>query len=145
MEYRKYDSRYYIRLDKGDELIASLVKLCCDEGISVGSVKGIGGCESVTVGVFDPELKDYIRAEKRGTLEMISLDGNITALEGKPFVHAHACFAYCEADGEHGMIAGHLLKAVIGLTGELVLTPENGRISRVYDEELGIRVWRFDD
>ena len=75
MEYRKYDSRYYIRLDKGDELISSLVGLCRDEDISVGSVKGIGGCSSVTVGVFDPELRDYIRAEAQGTLEMISLDG----------------------------------------------------------------------
>ena len=144
MEHRRYGGQYYIRLDKGDELISSLTELCASEGIAVGCVKGIGGCEKVVTGVFDPEKKDYVREELTGTLEMISLDGNITVVGGKPFVHAHACFAYIKPDGSRAVAAGHLLEAVIGLTGELVLTPAEGSIGRRYDEELGIRVWTFN-
>ena len=142
MEYRKFDRDYYIRLDKGDEVIASLIALCEKEGITAGSVSGIGGCGYAAVGVFDLEKKEYVRREERTLLELVSLNGNITRYEGKPYAHVHALFAY-QKDGELGTLAGHLLEAQIELTGELVLSPENGGIGRRYDEALGIRTWDF--
>lgn len=144
MEYRKFSEKYYIRLDKSDEVIASLLKLCEKERISVAQIQGIGGCDTVTTGVFDLEKRVYNEETVSGMLEMISLDGNITENEGKPYLHAHATFAYKE-DGETKLLSGHLLRAVIGLTGEIVLTPADGRISRRFVEEDGIRVWDFED
>ena len=73
---------------------------------------------------------------------MTSLDGNLTYYEGKPYLHLHATFAYRE-DGEIRLISGHLLKANVGLTGEIVITLANGKIGRKFIEELGIRVWDF--
>lgn len=142
MEYRRFDRDYYIRLDKGDEIIASLIALCEREGIAAGSVSGIGGCGCAAVGVFDLEAKDYVRREEHTLLELVSLNGNITVYEGRPYVHAHALFAY-QRDGVIGTLAGHLLEARIELTGELVLTPADGRIGRRYDAALGIRTWDF--
>lgn len=143
MDYRKYSEKYYIRLDKGDEIIASLLEVCEKENIRTAQIQGIGGCDNVVVGVFEPDKKEYAREEVTAMLEMISLDGNITMYEGKPYLHAHASFAYRGKDGRHAVLAGHLLRAVIGLTGEIVLTPADGNISRKHIEELGIRIWDF--
>ena len=142
MEYRKFDDKIYVRLDKNDEVIASLQSVCERQGLTVAQIQGIGGCESVTVGVFDAEKKTYNETTVEGLLEMTSLDGNLTYYEGKPYLHLHVAFAYRE-HGEIKTLAGHLLKAVIGLTGEIVITPAEGRIGRRFDEELGIRVWDF--
>ena len=142
MEYRKFDDKIYVRLDKDDEVIASLQSVCERQNLTVAQIQGIGGCESVTVGVFDAQKKAYNETTVEGLLEMTSLDGNLTHYEGKPYLHLHAAFAYHE-DGGIKMLSGHLLKAVIGLTGEIVITPAEGRISRRYDVELGIRVWDF--
>ena len=34
MDYRKFGESYYIRLDKGDEIITSLLDICGNESIS---------------------------------------------------------------------------------------------------------------
>lgn len=142
MEYRKFSEKYYVRLDKGDEILTTLGELCAKEDIRTAQIQGIGGCEKAVVGVFDPVKKDYDREDVCGMLELISLDGNVTQYEGKPYLHAHATFAYHQ-DGVAKLLSGHLLQAVIGLTGEIILTPAEGQITRRYDEELGIRVWDF--
>lgn len=143
MEYRSFDGRYYIRLDKDDEIISSLTAICEKEKIKAGHIEGIGGCMSATTGVFDLDTKEYEKETVDGMLELISLSGNVTEYEGKPYIHAHATFAYRD-NGETRYLSGHLLKAVIGLTGEIVLTPANGRIVRKYIDELGIRIWDFE-
>ena len=144
MEYRNYHETIYIRLDRGDEIIASLAEVCRREGINTAQVQGIGGCGRAVVGVFDPDANVYNRQEICAMLELISLDGNVTSYEGEPYLHLHASFAYHEG-GEAKVLAGHLLEATILLTGEIVLTPADGRITHRYDEELGIRVWDFKD
>ncbi len=144
MEYKKLSEKYYVRLDKGDEVVSSLISLCEKEGVKLAQVQGIGGCERVTAGVFDLEKKIYNEETVSGMLEMISLDGNITAYEEKPFLHAHAVFAYKDGNVTK-LLSGHLLSAVIGLTGEIVLTPANGRVTRRFDEENGIKVWDFEN
>lgn len=144
MDYRKFDQAYYIRLDRGDEILSSLTDLCRREGIAAASVKGIGGCGHAAVGVFDPDGKVYRRQEADGMLELISLDGNVTVYEEQPYLHLHATFAYHGADGAAKVLAGHLLEATVLLTGEIVLTPADGRIRRRCDDALGIRVWDFD-
>ena len=143
MDYRKFNEKYYIRLDKGDEIIASLTEVCTRENITAAQINGIGGCEKAVVGVFDLDKKEYNREEVAAMLELISLDGNVTVYEDKPYIHTHATFAYRGADGRPAILSGHLLEAVIGLTGEIILTPADGVITRKYIKELGIRIWDF--
>lgn len=143
MDYRKFNDKYYIRLDKDDEILSSLSEICAREGIKTAQIGGIGGCEKAIVGVFDLEKKDYVRKEVKTMLELISLGGNVTEYEGKPYIHAHATFAFLDSDGNPATLSGHLLEAVIGLTGEIILSPVDGVITRRFDETLGIRVWNF--
>lgn len=39
MEFRKFDNNYVIRIDKGEEIITSLTKLCKEEDISLAISK----------------------------------------------------------------------------------------------------------
>ena len=144
MEYRNFEGKYYVRLDPGDEIMSALKALCAAEGVRTAQVSGIGGCGSAVVGVFDPQLRRYNEYKVEGMLELVSLEGNITVNEGEPFPHLHASFAYNDEGSEPRVLAGHLLSAEILLTGEIVVAPASGVISRRYDDELGIRVWRFE-
>ncbi len=144
MEYRKFNDKYYARLDPGDEVIGSLLRLCEEENIRLAQVQGIGGCCEATVGVFNTEKQAYREKTVKCLLEMLSLDGNVTEYEGKPYLHVHAAFAYREGS-ELRQLAGHLLKATVGLTGEIVITPAEGKLGRKYIEDLGIRVWSFEE
>lgn len=44
MDYRKYGDAIYIRMDKGDEIIESLMEVCKNEQILSATFSGIGGC-----------------------------------------------------------------------------------------------------
>ncbi len=143
MQYRRFGEQYYVRLDPGDEIIRTLSDVCAREGLTTASIHGIGGCDTATVGVFDRKTKSYHPTTVTALLEMVSLDGNLTRYEGAPYLHLHALFAYRSSD-ENAVLTGHLLEAVIGLTGEIVITPADGVIGRRYIDELGIRVWDFE-
>jgi len=142
MEYRKFNDKIFVRLDKGDEIMTSLAEVCACEGVTAAQVTGIGGCSRAVTGVFDAATREYNREEINELLELVSLCGNVTVYEGKPYLHLHASFAYHD-DGMAKTLSGHLLEAQIGLTGEIIITPVDGCISRRYDDSLGIRVWDF--
>ena len=144
MEYRKFDDTYYLRLDIGDEVISSITQVCENENITLAGVQGIGGCKNAVTGVYNLESKSYSEERIEALLEIVSLIGNITEVEGKPFLHAHAVFAYKDDNGITKTLAGHLLSAVIGLTGEIIITPQSGSIGRKVNDELGIKTWDFN-
>ena len=56
MNYRKLGSTIYIRMDRGDEVISTLLDICREEGISLATYRGIGGCAAVSIQAFDPAL-----------------------------------------------------------------------------------------
>ena len=46
MEYRKIGETYYVRMDRGDEIIRNLLDICEKERIPSAVFSGIGGCQS---------------------------------------------------------------------------------------------------
>ena len=144
MDYREFKDKFYLLLDKGDEIIASLTALCEKEQLRAASFEGIGGCDHVEVGIFDPDKKSYVTHVQDGLLELVSLNGNVTRYEDRPYIHAHAVFAYHDEAMRAQTLSGHLLSAQIGLTAEIAVTPVDLPITRKYVDELGIRVWEFD-
>lgn len=146
MEYRKFDKTYYIRADKGDEIINCIIDICRKENIKSAIYSGIGGCASAGIQTFIPETGDFHTREISGMLELISLNGNvITDEHGELFHHTHATFSFVE-DGEHRMAAGHIKSAVVRYTAEIELRPViNGVINRKSDPETGTGFWNFPD
>lgn len=144
MEYRKFSNTYYIRMDKGDEIISVLLELCKKEGVSSAIFSGIGGCDHAEVQAFIPEEKRYESEELKGMLELISLNGDIVTQEdGSLFCHAHGAFSKME-NGKTIVSGGHLKSVRVSLTAEIELRPViEGTIKRKAIKELGIGVWDF--
>ena len=94
MEYRKIGDNYYIRMDRGDEIICNLLEICEKESIPSAVFSGIGGCQSAELQVFIPETGSFETEQLEGMLELVSLNGNVVRDDdGKLFHHTHALFS----------------------------------------------------
>ena len=143
MDYKQKGSAVYVRFDRGDELVSGILSVCKKENILSATYSGIGGCSSVTVATLIPEKNEFLEHHKSGCLlEMISMNGNISCDEKNDiFEHTHAMFSFLENE-EVKFIGGHLIKAVISYTGEVVINPvQEGTIRRKIDNTTGITVW----
>ena len=145
MEYRKIGENYYIRMDRGDEVICNLLEICRKESIPSAIFSGIGGCQHAELQVFIPETGSFETEVLEGMLELVSINGNVvTGDDGQLFHHTHALFSY-KREGQHGMAAGHLKSTVVLYTAEIELRPTvGGFIGRKYDPETGTGFWDFD-
>lgn len=146
MDYRKYGSTYYIRMDRGDEIIGSILRVCKQEGIKSATYSGIGGCGEAEIQTFIPETGSFEVRKINGMLELVTLTGNIvTDEDGTLYHHTHGAFAYKNGES-HQMAAGHLKSATVSYTAEIELRPViDGMIGSKYDPESGTGFWHFQD
>ena len=102
MDYRKHGDTYIVRLGVGDEICASMTALAEKEKIALAEVSGIGAVNAFTVGVYDTAEKKYYANEFSGAYEIVSLSGNITQKDGKPYLHLQ----FSAGDSEGRVSAG---------------------------------------
>ena len=146
MEFRKLGDTYYIRLDRGDEIISSILAVCREQSIASATFSGIGGCSEAQIQTFLPETNEFETRTLAGMLELVSLTGNVISDgEGGLYPHAHAVFAYKDGE-EHRIAAGHVKSITILYTGEIELRPVmGGTIGRQHDPETGTGFWSFSN
>ena len=137
MQYKQFGNTYLVRINLGEEIIESLKRLCEDEHIRLGRVEAIGATDHASIGVYDLEKKEYYPEEIDEFMEIASLNGNITAMDGKPYIHLHATLA----DRRHVIHGGHVLEMRVGATCEMFVTVFDGAVNRQKDEALGINLW----
>ena len=144
MEYRKYGDAFYIRMDKGNEIMGEILKVCKEKGIRSCTFSGIGGCGKAEIQTFIPETGTFKMCQIEGMLELVSLTGNIIMDEKDDYYsHAHAVFAYKVGENHH-IAAGHIKSIYVSYTAEIELRPVvGGEIKRKYDPETGTGFWNF--
>ena len=138
MNFKKIDEspKTFILVFKvGDELAEGLLQFAKEQKLSSASFKAVGALSSVRLAWYSWESKRY---EPSVTLdeqvELLSLIGDIALKDGQPAVHAHAVIG--RRDGTaHG---GHLLKAYIRPTCEVVLTESPVQLQKFSDPESGL-------
>ena len=130
MKHTTIDKNLFIRLEKGEEIVSEFEKLLDEKGISAGSFQGIGAVSEATLGHYSLESKDYSEKELNQPLEIVSLQGTVSR-EG---IHPHVCL------GTHEMetYGGHLVKATVAATCEIIVSPASGTLTRYHDEEIGL-------
>ena len=146
MEYRKYGETFYIRMDRGDEIIASILDVCRAEGIASAVFSGIGGCGEAQIQTFIPETGTFETRVVKGMLELASLNGAVISDDGgELYQHTHGVLTY--KNGPEHCVAGGQLKALTVLyTAEIELRPVlGGVIRRKYNPETGTGFWDFRD
>jgi len=137
MKYFVLGHDYVVRLDAGEKIVETLISLCGRDGIGGGFFHGLGAVGETEIGHFDPESNDYTWVKLSGPYEIMSLYGNITTVEGKPFIHAHIALG----DNTLAVRGGHLREAVVSVTCEVTLTRFRDDIGRKKDETSGL--WRL--
>ena len=90
MKSRKIGKEYLLRLEKGEELLAQLTGFCAQNDIKSGWVTGLGGVDRATLGYYNQTKQKYVFRRVKDAVELANLAGNLSEVEGKPFLHLHA-------------------------------------------------------
>ena len=139
MEYRKFGDTIIARIDKGEELLESVKVIALETGVKLAEVRALGAVNDFTVGVFRPAAKRYDARSFQGDYEIVSLTGTITTMDGEFYAHLHM-----SAGGLDGaVVGGHLNRAVVSATCELVMRCIDGTVERAYSEEIGLNLFQF--
>lgn len=139
MEYKRFGDTIFARLDRGEEILEQLKILALQENIKLASVRGLGAVNEFTVGVFKTDRKQYDANSFTGYFEIVSLTGTITTMDGEYYAHLHM-----SAGNEKGEVfGGHLNRAMISATCELVIQVVDGTVERRFDPEIGLNVFKF--
>lgn len=137
MEYKKFGDAIAVKIDRGEEILASLKKVCEKENVKCGSITGIGAVGHAVIGLYKVAEKKYCSNTFDGEMEMTSLTGNVSEKDGGVYLHCHANFA--KADGQ--AVGGHLSEAVISGACEIFINVVNGKIGRKADAATGLNVF----
>ncbi len=136
MEFRKLENKYVVRLDKGEEVAATLKDFCHREKIILGSVLGIGALKHIELRYFDPETKKYYDKKFEDSHEAAPLSGNVSTMAGETYLHLHASLG----DYNFNTVTGHLKSAIVSATLEVIIDSANGKVDRKLSEEIGLNL-----
>lgn len=125
---------YALIFDEGDEVMALLQTFAREHSLKAASFKAIGAFSSCELGYFDLEKKDYKHISINEQVEVLSLIGDVALYGDEPKVHAHVVLG--RSDGI--AVGGHLLKASVRPTLELILEEQPGYLQRRMDEKTGL-------
>lgn len=124
---------WVLRLDPGEEIIASLTAWAEAKGVQGGAISGIGAVGEAELGFFWRTTRTYERRTFTGEHEILSLLGNFSMRDGKPFPHCHLILAGADMVA-HG---GHLFRGEVTVTCEVHVVVSESAILRVQRPELG--------
>lgn len=139
MDYRKFDNTIIARIDKGEEILEQVKNIALKENIKLASITALGAINDFTVGVFKTDGKKYYANGFKGSFEIVSLTGTINTMNDEFYAHLHL-----SAGNEKGEVfGGHLNRAIVSATCEMVITLINGRVDRAFSEEVGLNLFKF--
>ena len=140
MEYRRFGNTLIVRMDKGEEILEQLRRVSELEGVKLAEVSALGAVNDFTVGVFDTAEKKYYSNRFQGAYEIVSLTGTVSTMDGAFYAHLHMS----AGNGKGQVFGGHLNKAVISATCEMVIRLIDGRVDRAFSEDVGLNLFKFD-
>ena len=136
MHFRKDGNIYCLRIPKGQEIVETLTQFLREEYIRAGYVSGIGATDDVTIGYYDTSAKTYVKKEFKEPFEILSINGNITMVDGSPFTHLHIMLG----NEQFEVSGGHLFRAVVSVTAEIFVTAVDMNIERKHDDQTGLKL-----
>jgi predicted DNA-binding protein with PD1-like motif len=128
----------FLRLNSGEELISRLQQELQAQQPPWPSalISGIGSVRKAELGYYRMDRKEYLRREFPEVMELVSLDGNVSWMEGRPFVHAHAILS----GEDFRTAAGHLFRAEVAATVEIFLEETELTLTRRPDGTTGLKL-----
>lgn len=126
-------------LEKGEDFFSTVVRYCRKHDIHWATLHAIGAIEDVEIGYYDLPNRRYVFRREMGPFEVASMSGNISEIDGEePSIHAHAVLSRCDESLE--CIGGHLRRAIVAVTLEVVMWEVTQPLIRRRDEEIGLNL-----
>ena len=127
------------QLPYGSDLLDGLTDLVRREDIKLGRVQAIGATTHAVVAYYDLNTKTYNPLEFNGGMEILSLSGNVSLRDAKPFVHVHIILS----DAEGKVFGGHLMKGTKLFACEVTIDEFEGeQLERGKDDRTGLFLWK---
>jgi len=139
MEYKIFGKKAFLRIDKGEEILEKIKEFSLKENIKLASVSALGATNDFTVGVYNIDEKKYYANSFKGNFEIVSLTGTINTMNGDFYTHIHMSAG--NSKGE--VFGGHLNRAVVSATCEMVVDIVDGTLDRFHDDEIGLNLFKF--
>jgi uncharacterized protein len=111
------DFGYLVFLEPGDELLCCLIQFAREQEIEAAVVTGLGAITELELGASGGRDREQRRNRLREPLEICSLAGTLTLVDGEPFPHLHGSFARSDLS----VIGGHIFQAVCAASLELAI------------------------
>ena len=137
MKYQRYNQTIIARIDKGEEILEQVKAIALAENIKLANLNALGATNDFTVGVFKTAEKKYYSNNFQGDFEIVSLTGTINTMNGEFYSHLHMS----AGDAEGKVFGGHLNRAIISATCEMVITIIDGTVDRYADPETGLNLF----
>jgi predicted DNA-binding protein with PD1-like motif len=133
MQVQRTRYGYGVKIESGEEIVASLTDFARRENLRAGLLSGLGAVGECELGFFVRPTRQYVRRVFTGEHEIGSLTGNFSELDGEPFPHCHILIA-----GED-LVAwtGHLFHGIVTVTCEVQVVSDPGIFKRVRRRDLG--------
>lgn len=139
MEYRKFNNTIVARIDRGEEILDKIKEIALKENIKLANINALGAVNDLTVGVFKTEEKKYYSNDFKENFEIVSLTGTINTMNDEFYSHIHI-----SVGNENGNVfGGHLNKAIVSATCEMIINIIDGRVDRYFDEDVGLNLFKF--
>ncbi|AKF06471.1 PPC domain-containing DNA-binding protein [Sandaracinus amylolyticus] len=135
--------RFVGRLERGEEVIATLRQLCEHERIRAAWIHGAGMLEWVELTEWDPEREAW-RAPRRveGPLTVLSLEGNVSIRNGPPWVQLHVMVARQTGPGTFETLGGTVASARVYALEFAFDVYEDVRLERDEEAATGLSLFK---
>jgi len=130
---------YLISIEPKEEIVSTLVQYARSKNIKSATFTAIGAVSSTELGYYELSEKQYHWKNFEGTIEIVSAIGNIAWLFDEPVIHLHGVFS----GTDFSTFAGHVRSATVSAACEVVLTVYDEKLTRAYDEETGLNLWKL--
>ncbi len=127
------------RADHDADIVEFITDLAKTEEIEAGIFTAMGALKNARLGYYDQEVHEYQELKIDEHCEIASCVGNISILEGEPFVHSHAVLSY--EDGE--TVAGHLNAGRVFASEIHVQVVDGPKVERKHDNVTDLSLWKF--
>ena len=122
----------------GSDLLKELEAYVRAHGINLAWLSGLGAVSRATIRYYDQPKQEWVDLELDQRLEVVSLTGNVSLLNGEPIVHLHVVLA----DEGGRCYGGHLGNDTLVFNLEILVTTLSGpAVIRKMDSETGLTIW----
>jgi predicted DNA-binding protein with PD1-like motif len=129
---------HIVRLNTGEDLLDGITTYAADAGITTAWLSYLGAVSRASLRYYDQDAREYRDFDLDQHLEVLSGVGNVSLLDGAPFVHTHAAFA--DADGR--AVGGHLNSGTTVWALEIRIQELDGdTLIREFDDCTSLSLW----